>query len=102
MTIQLALHNIPHVFHVIECGGLSRPVDPLIQHHHHHSLLLLRLRLLPITAASMSTFTPQLPPTAQQLAELYPASLELRQVQVLFRHGCFPPSRPTVPLPSLG
>ena len=50
----------------------------------------------------MSTFTPPLPLTAQQLAGLYPAGLELRQVQVLFRHGCFPLSQPTDPLSSLG
>ncbi|KAF8247060.1 phosphoglycerate mutase-like protein [Wilcoxina mikolae CBS 423.85] len=35
----------------------------------------------------MSTFQPPPSYTAQQLAALYPSTLELRQVQVIFRHG---------------
>lgn len=48
------------------------------------------LRLLAIHHGIMATFQPPPSYTAQQLAALYPSSLELRQVQVIFRHGCFP------------
>jgi len=35
----------------------------------------------------MATFQPPPPYTAEQLSALYPSKLELRQVQVIFRHG---------------
>ncbi|CCX12333.1 histidine phosphatase superfamily [Pyronema domesticum] len=42
----------------------------------------------------MATFVPPPAYTAQQLAQLYPSSLELRQVQVIFRHGERTPVHP--------
>ncbi|KAA8893656.1 histidine phosphatase superfamily [Sphaerosporella brunnea] len=42
----------------------------------------------------MSTFHPPPPYTPEQLAALYPSGLELRQVQVIFRHGERTPVNP--------
>jgi acid phosphatase len=35
----------------------------------------------------MTTLTPRAPYTPEELATLYPADLELKQVQVILRHG---------------
>jgi hypothetical protein len=35
----------------------------------------------------MTTFNPPPPYTADELKRLYPSLLELRQVQIIFRHG---------------
>jgi hypothetical protein len=54
-----------------------------------HSSTLSNLSLCSLTnkPLNMTTLVPRAPYTEEELATLYPADLELQQVQVILRHG---------------